>query len=112
TRTLPRREIYSALQADMQSMMTSIQTQEQLDNLRARLEEVRDKIYDPPVVTHKGRPLSQWLTGATEGRPRGGGARIPAVDRSGAGPGARRQNQCSICHQPGHNRSSCPESRD
>ncbi|KAJ7511949.1 hypothetical protein B0H11DRAFT_1677242, partial [Mycena galericulata] len=116
TRTIPQRAVYSAIQADVRSLMAGVQTQEQLDELRARLDQVQrapeeeagsDRIQDPPTVHRKGRPLTQRLTGVTEGRPRGGGARIQVPDQS-QGPLQRRRNQCSRCHLTGHNRSTCP----
>ncbi|KAJ7809505.1 hypothetical protein B0H13DRAFT_1475387, partial [Mycena leptocephala] len=60
-------------------------------------------LQDPPTVAHKGRPLSKRLTGATEGRPQGGGG---TSNHSANAP--RRPNCCSRCHKSGHNRSSCP----
>ncbi|KAJ6573617.1 hypothetical protein B0H10DRAFT_1838225, partial [Mycena sp. CBHHK59/15] len=108
TRTIPQRTVYTAIQADVRALMGQVQTQEQLDALRARLadEAMNDRIFDPPVVNHKGRPQTQRLTGPTEGRPRGGGARIQGPDPSQNV--ARRQNRCSKCHLVGHNRTSCP----
>jgi hypothetical protein len=41
TRTIPQREVYTAIQADLHSLITSIQTEEQLLNLRQRLEKIR-----------------------------------------------------------------------
>ncbi|KAJ7474566.1 hypothetical protein B0H11DRAFT_1728383, partial [Mycena galericulata] len=108
TRTIPQRAVYSAIQVDVRSLMAGVQTQEQLDELRARLDLARsDRIQDPPTINRKGRPLTQRLTGVTEGRPRGGGARIQVPDQS-QGPLQRRRNQCSRCHLAGHNRSPCP----
>lgn len=79
----------------------------ELTDRRAPEEEaMNDRIFDPPVVNHKGRPQTQRLTGPTEGRPRGGGARIQGPDPSQNV--ARRQNRCSKCHLVGHNRTSCP----
>ncbi|KAJ7614789.1 hypothetical protein FB45DRAFT_705229, partial [Roridomyces roridus] len=106
TRTIPQRSVYTALTADLRSMMNGIQTQEQLDSIRERLSgNHRETIHDPPVVGRKGRPLTQRLTGVTEGRPQGGGARIPP-DLSQP---PRRQNRCGLCNEPGHNRTSCKQ---
>ncbi|KAJ7163679.1 hypothetical protein C8R46DRAFT_902172, partial [Mycena filopes] len=63
-------------------------------------------IQDPPVMGRKGRPRTQRLTGPTEGRARGGGAGIQVHGSTQDEP--RRQNRCSRCHQPGHNRTKCP----
>ncbi|KAJ7620040.1 hypothetical protein B0H17DRAFT_964778 [Mycena rosella] len=41
TRTIPQRHVYSTLQADMRSLMNGIQTQDQLDDMRDRLERIR-----------------------------------------------------------------------
>ncbi|KAJ7915254.1 hypothetical protein B0H13DRAFT_1610668 [Mycena leptocephala] len=112
TRTIPQRHVYSALQADFRSLMNGIQTQEQLDETRARLERIgreaeederQDLIRDPPTFTRKGRPLTQRLTGPTEGRARGGGAGIQPTNASQAA-----RNRCGLCHQAGHNRRGCP----
>ncbi|KAJ7920585.1 hypothetical protein B0H13DRAFT_1605363 [Mycena leptocephala] len=105
TQTLPQCTVYHTLQADLKSMMNNIQTREQLDDFREHLDaQARcDTLQDPPTVARKGRPLSKRLTGATEGRPQGGGG---TSNRSANAP--RRPNCCSRCHKPGHNRSSCP----
>ncbi|KAJ7687499.1 hypothetical protein B0H17DRAFT_872296, partial [Mycena rosella] len=117
TRTIPQRTVYTALQADLRSMMSSVQTQEQLDELRARLAQVgtaseetdrREKIQDPPTIGRKGRPPTQRITGATEGRARGGSAGIKDPFQGGAD-APRRQNLCSHCRQPGHTRPRCPQ---
>ncbi|KAF8188518.1 hypothetical protein K438DRAFT_1515312, partial [Mycena galopus ATCC 62051] len=115
TRTIPQREVYSALQADMRSLMSNIQTAEQLADIRERLEHIRSgfisladvlaKIQDPPTITRKGRPSTQRLTGPTEGRARGGGANIQEPNHSQVR--AKLQNRCSLCHKLGHNRRSC-----
>jgi hypothetical protein len=41
TRTIPQRVVYTAIQADVRSLMNGIQTQDQLDELRARIERIR-----------------------------------------------------------------------
>ncbi|KAJ6617075.1 hypothetical protein B0H10DRAFT_1798083 [Mycena sp. CBHHK59/15] len=40
TQTIPQRRVYHELQADLRSMMSGIQTQEQLDDLRERLGQI------------------------------------------------------------------------
>ncbi|KAJ7191220.1 hypothetical protein GGX14DRAFT_381389, partial [Mycena pura] len=62
-------------------------------------------IQDPPTIGRKGRPLTQRLTGATEGRSQGGGARIQGPNASQAS--QRRPARCSKCHQPGHKAPTC-----
>ncbi|KAJ7921875.1 hypothetical protein B0H13DRAFT_1604188, partial [Mycena leptocephala] len=116
TRPIPQRAVYAALQADLRSIMSGIQTDEQLDDVRLRmaevgrasqLQEMREQIRDPPAIVRKGRPLTQRLTGVTEGRPRGGGAGIQ-ISVAASEAQARRPNRCSRCRQEGHNRSKCP----
>ncbi|KAJ6607893.1 hypothetical protein B0H10DRAFT_1816948, partial [Mycena sp. CBHHK59/15] len=108
TQTVAQRTVYHTLTAEVRSMMNGVQTIEQLNDLQERLGQVgyvHDTLQDPPTVTRKGRPLTTRLTGATEGRPQGGGgSRTSQV----AGITQRRPNCCSRCKQPGHNRSSCP----
>lgn len=41
TRTIPQRTVYTAIQADVRALMGQVQTQEQLDALRARLADVQ-----------------------------------------------------------------------
>ncbi|KAJ7716933.1 hypothetical protein B0H16DRAFT_1338502, partial [Mycena metata] len=108
TRTLPQRAVYTAVQADMCSLINGVQTQEQLTSLRRGSVSIeqRDRVRDPPVINRKGRPSTARLTGATEGRPHGEGARIQGLDQSQGT--TRRQNRCSRCHLVGHNRTSCP----
>ncbi|KAK7007810.1 hypothetical protein R3P38DRAFT_3026297 [Favolaschia claudopus] len=97
--------------------MRNIQTQEQLDEVRSRLDAIgrqpdeerrREAIHDPPSIVRTGRPPTQRLTGPTEGRPRGGGANIqpPPASQSAA------RNRCGLCHQHGHNRRSCPQNKE
>ncbi|KAJ7438972.1 hypothetical protein FB451DRAFT_1059946 [Mycena latifolia] len=145
TKTIPRCTIYHTHQADLAPLMAGIQTQEQLDDLRESLARVQcqgaaqsrlEQLRDPPMIAQKGRPSTQRLLGPTEGRPQGGGARIPmqrqqlplrdleqplvstqpaetqpAVKKPAAShpaPTQRRQNQCGLCRQLGHNSTSCP----
>ncbi|KAJ6538936.1 hypothetical protein B0H10DRAFT_1971266 [Mycena sp. CBHHK59/15] len=72
TQTIPQHRVYHELQADLRSMMSGIQTQEQLDDLRERLGQIgrdtddqarRDTLQDPPTISRKGRPLTKRLTG-------------------------------------------------
>ncbi|KAJ6453868.1 hypothetical protein C8R47DRAFT_997523, partial [Mycena vitilis] len=104
TQTVPQREIYHDLTAQLKSIMGGVQTREQLNDVRERLDaEARsDTLQDPRTLSRKGRPLTRRLTGATEGRPQGGGG------LANGGENPRRQNCCSRCHKPGHNRSRCP----
>ena len=70
-----------------------------------------DRLKGPPVISRKGRPHTQRLTGALEGRPRGGGAKRTISDVLGAGEkGAtkRQPTRCGICREFGHNRTTCP----
>ncbi|KAJ6522750.1 hypothetical protein B0H19DRAFT_1277240 [Mycena capillaripes] len=59
TRTISERAVYAAVTADVRSMITGVQTEEQLNNLLERLdaagrapqeEAMRDSICDPPTV--------------------------------------------------------------
>ncbi|KAJ7447817.1 hypothetical protein FB451DRAFT_1054219, partial [Mycena latifolia] len=124
TQTIPQREVYHSIQAEIRPLMVGIQTREQLDRLQAALNQIqlREEIHDPRIVLGKGRPRTERLTGPTEGRPRGGGAGAgmrntqrpqyqAATISATAKQVAKRQNNCSVCHQPGHNRTSCPERR-
>ncbi|KAJ6573293.1 hypothetical protein B0H10DRAFT_1838602, partial [Mycena sp. CBHHK59/15] len=111
TQTIPQRRVYHELQADLRSMMSGIQTQEQLDDLRERLGQIgrdmddqarRDTLQDPPTISRKGRPLTKRLTEAREGRPQGGGGTGNAPRIGGS------QRLCSRCHKSGHTRPRCP----
>ena len=74
----------------------------------------RARLNDPPVVTQKGRPLTQRITGAAEGRPRGGGAKHTVSGTLGMeerGPQATSKRQgvcCGVCREVGHNQTTCP----
>ncbi|KAK6969582.1 hypothetical protein R3P38DRAFT_3143854 [Favolaschia claudopus] len=74
--------------------MRNIQTQEQLDEVRSRLDAIG--------------PPTQRLTGPTEGRPRGEGANIQPRPASQSA----ARNRCGLCHQHGHNRRSCPQNKE
>ncbi|KAF8813318.1 hypothetical protein BYT27DRAFT_7205888 [Phlegmacium glaucopus] len=108
TATVPARTVLHTAEAALRPLLNGVQTQEQLDALirnlirdTTRENEAREGIRDPPVHNPKGRPRTQRLTGPTEGRPRGGGAR--------AGPVQKSLRRCSECHQSGHNRTTCPK---
>ncbi|XP_068099628.1 DNA topoisomerase 3-alpha isoform X2 [Hyperolius riggenbachi] len=50
--------------------------------------------------------------GGGSGAQRGFGAKKKRSDNtSERGPTAKRQRTCGICHQPGHNRTNCPQNR-
>jgi len=59
-----------------------------------------DQIRNPPILNPKGRPRTQRLTGALEGRPRGGGAGIQPASQAG--------RKCGVCREVGHTRANCP----
>ncbi|KAF7349836.1 hypothetical protein MVEN_01284100 [Mycena venus] len=69
TRTIPQRQVYAALQADFRAMVNGIQTQEQLDETRARIEQVnyqaqedanQGRVRDPPTMTRKEREVELY----------------------------------------------------
>ncbi|KAJ7667377.1 hypothetical protein B0H17DRAFT_1142782 [Mycena rosella] len=100
-----------AARRSAQQIGTSLIHYPHIDSMEAsEIEADEDRIHDPPTIHRKGRPLTQRLTGPSEGRPRGGGgsgssqAAAAPIDQSQG----RRQNRCGICHQTGHNRTSCP----
>ena len=74
--------------------------------------ETASSLKGPPVISRKGRQQTQRLTGALEGRPRGGGAKRTISDVLGAsekGATKRQPTRCGICHEFGHYYSSiCP----
>ncbi|KAE8578852.1 hypothetical protein XENTR_v10023799 [Xenopus tropicalis] len=45
------------------------------------------------------------------GAPRGFGKKNKRSESSFSGPVAKKQRSCGICHQPGHNRTNCPQNR-
>ncbi|KAF8225202.1 hypothetical protein L208DRAFT_1307299, partial [Tricholoma matsutake] len=102
--------IHHETQAAVHQLMAHIQTREQLDQLLKQVDSIAQNqhhgYYDPPVIHRKGRPLMQRLTGALEGRPRGGGAghhsEILAMG-SQAGAARRQLTRCGICREAGHN---------
>ncbi|KAF8199223.1 hypothetical protein K438DRAFT_1467141, partial [Mycena galopus ATCC 62051] len=123
TQTVPARDVFHNVQAAIRPLIAGIQTREQVTDLIQSLENLhqrnadeaqQDRIMDPPVISHKGRPRTNRLTNAREGRQRGGGTRSsdrtqtqttePAPSASRVG----RAYKCSLCRQGGHNRSNCP----
>jgi len=95
-------------QALIRPLAGHVQTQEELDLARDKIcaIQLRDTftgLPDPHISNPKGRPSTTRLTGPSEGRARGGGASRAHHLAS------RLQRNCSICHQPGHNRSTCPQ---
>ncbi|KAJ7465199.1 hypothetical protein FB451DRAFT_1179375 [Mycena latifolia] len=82
TETLPAREVFHEVQAAIRPLMAHVETREQVADLLRNLDGIRQQttekkyretIHDPPVIQHKGRPRTQRLTGAVEGRASGGG---------------------------------------
>ncbi|KAJ6502043.1 hypothetical protein C8R45DRAFT_607727 [Mycena sanguinolenta] len=128
TETLPAREVFHEVQAAMRPLLTHTQTREQVDDLLNRLDKIRHEtdeqqfrgtIHDPPVVWHKGRPRTQRLTGATEGRVAGGGGQTAKRRRDKENieqqeeqpPQKKARRQCALCKQEGHNRATCSRAR-
>ncbi|KAJ7686046.1 hypothetical protein B0H14DRAFT_2654516 [Mycena olivaceomarginata] len=110
-------------QAAIRPLITGIQTHEQVTDLIQSLEDLhqhnideawQDQIMDPPVISHKGRPRTNHLTNAREGRQRRGGTRLSGrmqAQRTDPAPSTSRVGRaykCSLCRQEGHNRSNCP----
>ncbi|KAJ7843988.1 hypothetical protein B0H14DRAFT_2358831, partial [Mycena olivaceomarginata] len=121
TQTVPARDVFHNVQAAIRPLIAGIQTREQVADLIHNLEGLQyarqDRIINPPVISHKGRPRTARLTNAREGRHRGGGvpARRPTVVavEDVSGPSAKksragRSYKCSLCRQEGHNRAKCP----
>ncbi|KIK06158.1 hypothetical protein K443DRAFT_89940 [Laccaria amethystina LaAM-08-1] len=95
-------------QALIRPLAGHVQTQEELDLARDKICAIQlgdtfTGLPDPHISNPKGRPSTTRLTGPSEGRARGGGASRAHHLAS------RLQRNCSICHQPGHNRSTCPQ---
>ncbi|KAF8959346.1 hypothetical protein BDZ97DRAFT_1838584 [Flammula alnicola] len=61
-------------------------------------------MHEPAVFNPKGRPRQQRITGALEGRPRGGGATSASASSRGTAAGRR----CGACRELGHTRAKCP----
>ncbi|KAG2017269.1 hypothetical protein CC2G_015301 [Coprinopsis cinerea AmutBmut pab1-1] len=127
TQTVGARAVNHEAHALLRPILAHVQTQEQLDDVlndlrnlrRVRLEaESEGQVVDPPVLNPKGRPRTSRITGALEGRARGGGpvtrlrvaqntttrnADVPSEQETALG--GRR---CGICREQGHNRTRCP----
>ncbi|KAJ3712562.1 hypothetical protein C8R42DRAFT_647375 [Lentinula raphanica] len=82
TETVSARTVFHETNAVLRPVLDTIQTHEQLDELISSLvnlrkekeaEEQADVLKDPPVSNPKGRPRAARITGAIEGRARGGG---------------------------------------
>ncbi|KAJ6469917.1 hypothetical protein C8R45DRAFT_837026, partial [Mycena sanguinolenta] len=127
TETVPARDVFHNVQAAMRPLIAGIQTREQVTDLIQSLQDLHqrnvnearsEQIFDPPAISHKGRPRTARITNAREGRQQGGGARGTRVERlvqsnqaDGSAPNASRAGRtykCSLCRQTGHNRSKCP----
>ncbi|KAJ7112520.1 hypothetical protein C8R44DRAFT_590017, partial [Mycena epipterygia] len=83
TQTVPARDVFHNVQAASRPLIAGIHTREQVYNLIQSLEELHqrnadesrhERIMDPPVISHKGRPRTTRITNAREGRQHGGGA--------------------------------------
>ncbi|KAJ7112254.1 hypothetical protein C8R44DRAFT_632164, partial [Mycena epipterygia] len=126
TQTVPARDVFHNVQAAIRPLIAGIQTREQVHDLIQSLEELhqrnadesrRERIMDPPVISHKGRPRTTRITNAREGRQRGRGAAStgrtqPAAEPISTSTSKRsrvgRTYKCSLCHKEGHNRAKCP----
>ncbi|KAF9058963.1 hypothetical protein BDP27DRAFT_1239744 [Rhodocollybia butyracea] len=82
TNTVPSRLAFHEAHAALRPILAGIQTEDDLGELIDQLHEIRDRgdeerrmetLNDPPIYNPKGRPRTQRLTAAHEGRPRGGG---------------------------------------
>lgn len=148
TQTIGAREVYHETHAALKPLINGIHTKEDLDELLQDLDELRyvfigtlihspnvslrrikaeearsTLIHDPPVIQQKGRPRSARLTGAIEGRPRGGGPSVRSRARSentAATPIASQAHhestmsmtqkaprKCGLCRREGHTRQNC-----
>ncbi|KAJ7097420.1 hypothetical protein C8R44DRAFT_643579, partial [Mycena epipterygia] len=125
TETLPAREVFHEIQTAIRPLMTHVQTREQVDDLLQSLDAIRyaslrrsrATIHDPPIIQHKGRPRTERITSAIEGRPVGGGARGSKrrrEEKENADEPQRKKTKrrCAICHEEGHNRATCLLARD
>ncbi|KAF8210782.1 hypothetical protein K438DRAFT_1529699, partial [Mycena galopus ATCC 62051] len=75
TQTVPARDVFHNVQTAIQPLIAGIQMCEQVTDLIQSLENLQyqDRIMDPPVISHKGRPHTNHLKNAREGRQRGDG---------------------------------------
>ena len=85
-----------------------ITSQNQLDSANT------GQLIGHPAINRRGRPQTQRITGALEGRARGGGAKRTVHDVD-AGPGGSQQRitrkqhtRCEVCREIGHNCLTCP----
>ncbi|KDQ29799.1 hypothetical protein PLEOSDRAFT_1039490 [Pleurotus ostreatus PC15] len=138
TDTINARTAFHEVQAALRPLLNEVQTQEQLDAVLENVREIRYgsillvlyfsdsfsshelrdgmTVHGPTPLNPKGRPRTQRITGAIEGRPRGGGAsgsrRIPSPSIDVLEPRqpamAKRVLRCGMCRCPGHNRLACP----
>ncbi|KAH7903945.1 hypothetical protein BJ138DRAFT_1167358 [Hygrophoropsis aurantiaca] len=144
TQTVNARTAYQEAHAALKPLLIGIQTQDELDDLKESLDELRRQraeeqgplgdIRDPPIMRQKGRPRTTRLTGAIEGRQRGGGGQLtstPAThlsrpstpvgtQTSTTAPSASRPalsqprlasqtrpRKCGLCRREGHTRATC-----
>ncbi|KAJ7111207.1 hypothetical protein C8R46DRAFT_870448, partial [Mycena filopes] len=124
TETLPAREVFHEIQTAIRPLMAHVETREQVDDLLRNLDGIRrqnddqryrETIHDPPVIRHTGRPRTQRLTGAVEGRAVGGGGsqaqKRRLQDRENIEPDRSNKKacrRCGLCRKEGHNRATCP----
>ncbi|KAJ7690276.1 hypothetical protein B0H17DRAFT_936277 [Mycena rosella] len=125
TETLPAREVFHEVQAAIRPLMAHVETREQVADLIHSLNSIRQEndetryretIHDPPVVHHKGRPRTQRLTGALEGRPSGGGGTQTKKRRMEDSENIELNGithkkscrRCGLCGKEGYNRATCP----
>jgi hypothetical protein len=151
TRTLNAREVYHEAQEALKPLLNGVITQEDLDDLKEELSELRyvffllnslscshqhtrraraeeqssGQIFDPPSIRQKGRPRTARITGAIEGRSRGGGPSRTLAPMTPAVPALSQQlptqtprsrqplmsqrstRKCGLCRQAGHTRATC-----
>ncbi|KAJ3568104.1 hypothetical protein NP233_g5933 [Leucocoprinus birnbaumii] len=135
TQTIGAREVHQVVQSAFRPLLAGIRTQEQVEEFVDRMlkaqelaeaEERAEVIHDPLTVKSVGRPRTARLTGAVEGRPRGGGPTAPRlapgwVPGDNTGSEAQTSNthpqpplkttrvyKCGNCGQQGHGRHHCP----
>ncbi|KAF8161944.1 hypothetical protein K438DRAFT_1776222 [Mycena galopus ATCC 62051] len=75
TQTVPARDVFHNVQAAIRPLIAGIQTREQVADLihnleglhQQNIEEARqNRIFNPPIISHKGRPRTARLTNARE----------------------------------------------
>lgn len=70
-----------------------------------------DHLNGPPIISQKGQPQTQHLTGALEGRPWEGGAKQTisnVLGTSEQGATKRQPTHSGICCEFSHNCTTCP----